>query len=342
MRIRGDNKAVAAHACTCMGACYAFSMEHTPHTGPKDFFLWVAATVSLYVSVISLLALWFELIDRTLVPAVAAGYVDPYSTGIRIAVASLIVIFPLYVYFMRQLHTDIRKHHEKKELWVRRWLLVASLFVAGLTLVIDLIVLINAFLGGEELTTAFLLKVAAVFVVVGGSFLYYVHEVKGTWEHAEGLSKAIAAMVALVVLGSVGMAFSYIGSPKTQRLMRYDAQKVSDLQSIQWQITDFYQQKERLPLSLEELKDPLRGSVVPEDPQATDGWAYQYRPVTPLSFMLCATFNFEQKKDPHIATQPLDGMYVDPAMEYWQHQAGETCFVREVDPEKFPPYAKTR
>ncbi len=317
-------------------------MEHTPSTGPKDFFLWVAATVALYVSVVSLLALWFELINRLFVDPVNGGYVDPYSTGIRIAVASLIVIFPLYVYFMRQLHTDIRAHREKKELWVRRWLLVASLFIAGLTLVIDLIVLINAFLGGEELTAAFVLKIAAVFVVVGGAFLYYVHEVKGTWEHNEGLSKIIAAGVAALVLASVVTAFMFIGSPATQRMMRYDAQKVSDLQSIQWQITDFYQQKERLPLSFEELKDPLRGNVVPSDPQEADGFTYQYRPVTPLSFMLCATFNLEQTKEETTSPRPVDGMYVDPALEYWQHKAGETCFVREVDPEKFPPYAKTR
>ncbi len=317
-------------------------MEHTPTTGPKDFFLWVAATVALYVSVVSLLALWFELLDRWLGTPSFAGYVDPYSTGIRIAVASLIVIFPLYVYFMRQLHSDIRAHHEKKELWVRRWLLVASLFIAGLTLVIDLIVLINAFLGGEELTAAFVLKILAVFVVVGGAFLYYVHEVKGTWERAEGLSKMIAGAVAVIVLASVATAFMFIGSPATQRMMRYDAQKVSDLQSLQYQITDFYQQKERLPLSIDELKDPLRGNVVPIDPQEADGFAYQYRPVTPLSFMICATFNLENVQEKGTTTpRPVD-MYVDPAMEYWQHKAGETCFVREVDPEKFPPYAKTR
>lgn len=311
---------------------------NNPTTGPKDFFLWVAATVALIVSVVSLLSLWFELIDRALGTMELSGYVDPYSTGIRVAVASLIVIFPLYLYFMRALHQDIRRHAEKRDLWVRRWLLVASLFVAGITLVIDLIVLINAFLGGEELTAAFLLKILSIFVVVGGAFMYYVHEIKGTWEKKESLSKTIGALVVVVVVASIVGAFYIIGSPREQRLMRYDYQKVNDLQSIQWQVTDFYQQKERLPESLDELKDPLRGTSIPLDPQVDEGMSYTYRKTAELTFELCAVFNTENmqgEKQP--VARPVD-MYVDPAMEFWQHRAGEVCFERTVDPEKFPPY----
>lgn len=319
-----------------------FLHMHNPTTGPKDFFLWVAATITLIVSVVSLLSLWFELIDRALGTMELSGYVDPYSTGIRVAVASLMVIFPLYLYFMRVLHQDIRAHAEKRELWVRRWLLVAALFVAGITLVIDLIVLINAFLGGEELTAAFLLKILSIFVVVGGAFMYYVHEIKGTWEKKEGLSMSIAASVVAVVVASIIGAFFIIGSPQQQRLMRYDYQKVNDLQSMQWQITDFYQQKQRLPESLEELKDPLRGTTIPEDPQADKGMAYAYRPLGALQFELCATFNTENEatKDAAMARPVAVDVYVDPSMEFWQHKAGEVCFERTIDPERFPPYEK--
>ena len=126
---------------------------------PKDFFLWVGATIALYVSTVSLLALWFAYIDRLL--GAVPRYADPFSTGIRIAVASLVVIFPLFILLTRMVHTDIRKHAAKSELWIRKWLLMLTIFGAGITMVIDLIVLLNTFLGGEELTPAFLTKVFA-------------------------------------------------------------------------------------------------------------------------------------------------------------------------------------
>ena len=143
-------------------------MEKRNGVTPKDFFLWVAAIAALYASAVSLLALWFAYIDRLI--GTVNPYMDPFSTGMRIAVAALIIIFPLYLFFTRILHTDIRRNAEKRELWIRRWLLMLTLFGAGLTMVIDLIILLNTFLGGEELTMAFLLKVASVLVVVGGVF----------------------------------------------------------------------------------------------------------------------------------------------------------------------------
>ena len=123
-------------------------MENTPikpKVTPKDFFLWLGAMVALYVSVISLLTLYFQYINH-LFPDALNYYVDPYSGAIRSAIASLIVITPLYIFLTRLLNKEIREHAEKKELWVRRWLIYITLFVAGITLAIDLIFLINTFL----------------------------------------------------------------------------------------------------------------------------------------------------------------------------------------------------
>jgi len=312
-------------------------MEKTAKTTPRDFFLWLASVAALYVSVVSLVALWFEYIDR-LFGNDPFAYIDPLGTGVRIAVASLIIIFPLYIWFTRMLHQDMRENPEKKNLWVRRWLLVLTLFVGGIVLVVDLIVLINTFLGGEVLTAAFLLKVLTVLVVVGGAFVYYVHEIKGTWEKKEGQSKMIAGVVSLVVLASVVSAFFIVGSPQTLRALRYDQQKVSDLQNIQWQVTEYWRQKEALPANLEELKDPLVGAVVPTDPQFNEGdaYVYEYRVISQSNntFELCAVFNRGSIENEIGVARPL---YSGQAEEYWTHGIGRTCFERTVDPEKFPP-----
>ena len=136
-----------------------------PKASPKDFFLWAAAMVSLYASVVSLIMLLFSYIEYAFPDALS--YVDPYSTSIRFAIASLVVLAPTFLILMRVIRSDIEGAPEKFDLWVRRWALYFTLFVAGITIVVDLITLINYFLNGD-VTTRFVLKVLVVLLVVGG------------------------------------------------------------------------------------------------------------------------------------------------------------------------------
>ena len=305
-------------------------------TTPKDFFLWAGAIITLYVSAISLLTLLFQYID-ILFEDTLNNFYDPYSGAIRFAIASLIIIFPLYIYLTRLLNEGIRKQPEKKDMGIRKWLIYLTVFVAGATIIIDLIVLINAFLGGEELTSGFILKVLAVLVVIGGVFLYYLYDLRGKWEESRKLSQTIGSLVAAVVLAVIVLGFFIMGSPATQRLVRFDQEKIQNLSSIQWQIINFYQQKERLPETLVELEDPLIGFIVPQDPQ-TEG-AYGYTVVEGLTFNLCANFNKESRdynveKPRPVRSESLARFGFED--ENWTHGEGETCFERTIDPDKFP------
>jgi len=100
--------------------------EHTKVT-PKDFFLWVGAMAALYFSVGSFIILSFEYIERLVGTTAVIGY-DPYSDSIRFAIASLIVLFPVYVIITRMLQGDIRNNPEKKNIWVRKWLIFLTVF----------------------------------------------------------------------------------------------------------------------------------------------------------------------------------------------------------------------
>jgi type II secretory pathway pseudopilin PulG len=302
-------------------------------TSPKDFFTWVAAMLALLVSTISLIVLWFEYIDRFW--SHGMQYELGYSSSIVTAMSTLVVIFPLFIWFTRMLHVSIRNAPEKKDLWVRKWLVVATVFVSGAVLAIDLITLVSTFLSGEELTTAFLMKVFSVLALMGGVLLYYLHELKGTWDTHEKESKMIGVLVSLIVIGTVASAFLIIGSPRSQRLMRYDQQKINDLQSIQSQIIDHYQRMGTVPESLEVLNDPLSYFVLPIDPQAgamrNDAVVptYSYARKSATTFSVCAVFNTETRAS----------TYADPTLEYWQHGVGEVCFDRTIDPLKFPNIA---
>lgn len=314
-------------------------MTEKPNVTPKDFFLWMGAMIALYLSVGSFVALLFEYIDRLVGKTAVVGY-DPYSGGIQFAIASLIVIFPVYLALTRMLNQDIRRAPIKKELWVRRWLVFLAVFVAGVAMLIDLIVLITTFLGGKEMTSAFLLKIAVVLLVAAGVFYYYLSDIRGKWERQERLSKTIGVVVSVVVLLSVVSGFFIMGSPYTQRLLRYDHQRIADLQTLQSHVTNYYQTTKRLPDNLDELTDPLVGTYIPTDPST--GKDYEYRPTGELSFELCATFDLPL---PEFDTERADlsdfrVRELQKTAQEWPHGEGRTCFTRTIDPERIKPFEK--
>ncbi|HEX9608683.1 MAG TPA: DUF5671 domain-containing protein [Candidatus Paceibacterota bacterium] len=306
---------------------------------PKDFFLNVAVMATLYVSAFSLITLLFQYID-TVFPREIGGYRDPYGSGISFAIASLIIVFPLYVFFTRLLNQDIRKNPEKRDLGIRRWLIYITLFVAGAAVAIDLIILLNTFLSGQELTVGFMLKVVTIVVVIGGIFAYYFLDLKRKWETEIGLSKTIGGAVTLLVFAAVVGGFFILGSPQANRLLRIDAEKIGGLQSIQWQMVSFWQQKERLPENLAELEDPLVGFILPNDPQT--GASYEYQATGARSFELCAVFNRESRNLEVPLARPAlpDTSVIYPGFDEanWEHGVGRVCFERTIDPERFPPF----
>jgi len=206
-----------------------------------------------------------------------------------------------------------------------------TVFVAGATIIVDLIVLITRFLGGEELSTAFLLKVLVVLLVAGAGFLHFLSDLRGYWNRYPGKAKMINWSVGIVVIIAIISGFFIVGTPFEARLYRLDAERVTDLESIQWQITNYWQTKESLPQTLEDLEDPLIGFVVPNDPQT--GEEYRYNVLDNVTFELCAIFDKESRKGIG-DVRPLG--LESAENQNWQHQEGETCFERKIDPDRFP------
>jgi len=99
---------------------------------------------------------------------------------------------------------------------------------------------------------------------------------------------------------------------------------------VQNYITNYWQNKEKLPTSLRDLEDPLLGTVVPVDPET--GEPYEYRVVSNLTFELCATFTTKGEDD----QRAVPMIYPPRGQDYgWQHDLGRTCFERTIDPDFF-------
>ena len=312
-------------------------MDHTQiqaKATPKDFFLWAGAMIALYVSVFSLVTLLFTYIDYAFPDPLTTYYGDPYSGTIRFSMASLIVLFPAYILLMQFIRRDAVADPTRLSIWVRRWALYLALFVAGASIAIDLITLLNTFLGGE-ITSRFVLKVVVVFLVAAGFFMHFLADLKGYWFANPMRVKMVAVGAAVAVLATVVAGFFIIGSPTSARMYTADDLKVQDLTSIQWQVVNFWQAKQKLPTNLSEVADPISGFVVPVDKQT--GSSYVYEVVSPTSFSLCAVFNKESR-----ATSGTTPTPVRPAgsEDNWQHLSGKQCFTRTIDPQRYPPNPK--
>lgn len=313
------------------------NIENKIKTTPKDFFVFIGSMVALYASAVSLLNLLFEIINASFPDALNFNY-DNFSSGMRWSIATLVIVFPLYIFLSWFTSKDIIINPQKRNLWVRKWFTYLTLFVAGVAIITDLVMLINTFLGGE-ITTRFALKVLSVFIVAGISFAYYLYDLKKRADQKTGKIKLLAWAVSFGVLASIVGGFFIMGSPMTLRMKRFDERRVSDLQNIQYQIVNFYQRKGELPENIEDIKDSLAGfGNIPNDPETN--LPYEYKKTGKLGFELCAIFGLENSKviDGNSAIfKPIrcDGFGV-PVNENWQHKAGKQCFERRIDPELHP------
>lgn len=151
-----------------------------PKASPKDVFLHLLSIITLYASAGALIDLLFAFINILFPDALLIAdswYLRSMQESVRFDISILIVVFPAYLITNWLLGKSYATTPEKKELRIRKWLIYLTLFLSALVLIGDLVVLVNNLLRGD-LTTAFLLKVLAVFVVIGGIFLYYFWEVR--------------------------------------------------------------------------------------------------------------------------------------------------------------------
>jgi hypothetical protein len=299
----------------------------------KDFFLHLGAIVTFYASAIALIALLFEAINFAY-PKITNAY-QYYFPSISLQVATLIVAFPIFLFISWLLQKSYVSDPALREAPLRKWLSYITLFVAGAVVAGDLVTVINMFIGGEELTTGFLLKVLTLLIISGGIFLYYLREIRNVITPGE--RNVWRAVALVIILGSIILGFMVIGSPAAQRERRYDTQRVSDLQSIQWQVVNYYQQKGSIPDSLTQLEDPISGFQIPTDPKTKEPYDYKLIGQSAKAFELCATFDTEggSMYGPMRPMMPIDSSVLKGS-DNWQHGAGRTCFARSIDPQLYP------
>ncbi len=303
---------------------------------PRNVFLHLFTMVALYWSAISFIVLCWQYINYHFPDVALVRYGYYYNLGaIRFSVASLIIIFPLFVLAIWFLNKIYKKESTVRESKTRKWLIYLTLFVASLVIIGDLIFTINTFLGGE-ITLRFILKAFSVLVVAGVVFSYYLDDVRKAEpsKTAKIYAWAVSAVISIAVIG----AFFIVGSPANARLAQIDQQRINDLQNIQYQVVSYWQRKGALPNKLTDLQDSISGYFAPFDPQTNQPYEYNIKDAANLKFELCATFGLSDTNGGNGKLKSAPVMYGDEFSQSWQHSQGRTCFGRMIDKQLYPLY----
>jgi hypothetical protein len=311
-------------------------MEQTVKSGPKDVFLHLFNILTFYVSVIGFITLYVGYIT-VLFPDPLNFYFTSIANSIRVSTAILFIAVPAYLITSWFLASDLVKVPAKREACLRKWLLYFTLFISAITVIVDLIIFIFNFLSGE-LTTQFFLKILVVLITAGAVFGYYIWDLKRD-DLKSKTPKILAWIVSIVVLGSIVWGFFLIGTPTDQRNRRFDDTRVQNLQELQGQIINYWQQKEALPKELSVLQDSISGFVVPLDPM--DKSFYEYKVIDKLSFELCAVFQTSSKNLSSVVQETKPMYYGASLQQNWDHEIGRTCFTRNIDPQLYKPVVNT-
>lgn len=306
-------------------------------TTPKDFFLHLGAVLALYISAGALINLIFTIINYSFSDALT-NYFSASSIAWPISV--LIILVPILYGLEWLIQRDIDKIPEKKEIWVRRWRIYLTIFLMVVLVGGDLIVLINTYLNGE-VTARFIWKVIAILLIAGSIGKYYFYSMYPKFRHANLIRRGNAWFGVVLVLGAIVGGFLVVGSPATQRALRLDSQRIGDLESLESEIVDYWQQQGRLPANLGSLVDSVSVYELPMDPELLTPYEYGIVATTSLdgaktvntSFRLCATFD-RASTDPNGGQVEL--VYPGGQPSSWAHAAGHVCFDRTIDPSLHP------
>jgi hypothetical protein len=220
---------------------------------------------------------------------------------------------------------------ERQSSGIHKWLIYITLFISGLTIAGDLISVLYKFIDGQDLTTGFLLKVLVLLVMAGGVFAYYISDATGKLTAQSRMMWRVGSGV--LVVGSIVWGFAVLGTPASQRLNKYDEQKLSDLQTINQSVISYYQTNSGLPGSLSDLTKS-GNYYIPADPQSGKFYEYVLVGQSAKAYQLCAEFN-NASNGSNGNGRSVPVVYPSGSIS-WNHPAGHYCFTETIPTSMYP------
>lgn len=324
---------------------------------PREFITYLGYTISYLVVAISFIVFSFSFIN-ILFPEIGSysswGYQSVFgSLGVF---TTAVVVFLTMVWVVLKLVQEKKTHPDSKP---RMWILQIGMFIGFVVLAITMATLIKYFFSGE-ITIRFLIKTALVFIVGIDAVLFFRHELRRVINTSRWVSTTACIGAGIVLITSIVVTFSYLGTPNVSRAIRNDQTRINDVQTLQSTITNWYQSHGELPPDLATLKKQDYYQE-PRDPEYLKGKVYTYQVIDAkkLQYQVCADFalasdnKFVIRKDRAEfangrSTTPIPVVYYDETKSgtvsetslenQWDHGAGKHCFDRIIDKKMYPLY----
>ena len=306
----------------------------TPYLHAREAFLYLVSFIALYVSAISFGFLVFGLIDHTFTDPL--DFRDRFpSTGEATAIASVIVAFPLYLFLMKRLASEMAAEPEKRRSLVRRWLTYLTLVIAAGFILGDVIALLANLLTGD-LAFLFLLKGLAILAVTACIFGFYLWDMRrsetlAVSANATNALRALLSVVVLLVIACLAYSMFLLGTPGEQRSLRFDEQRISNLRNISRNVDLYWEVNQQLPESFDDMSGQRYSIFSIHDPESNE--EYEYRAIDKAGYELCAVFTTDSAE-----SRNGDRSFSEEA---WAHGIGRKCFRLEPPqpPQLQPPPA---
>jgi hypothetical protein len=332
------------------------------HNTPREFVTYIGYIVSYLAVALSGMSFAFALLN-VIFPEVGSytslGYTDVFSAlGIF---TTAVIVFLVMVYVVVRLVKQGGTHPDSR---VRTWTLYIGQFIGYVTLAVTLAIAIKYFFGGE-FTVRFALKSLVVLLIGIDAVLFFRHELSRTDKTPAWVSMVMSVAAGVIVIVSIIGTFMYLGTPNIARSIKHDEQRVSDLQALGSNITNWYQSHGSLPTDLATLKKQDYYQE-PRDPQYAEGrvYTYQVTDAKKLSYEICGTFDlgsdnkFVVRKDratggnnyPYSpranGVMTLERRFDSGEISEtnldnpWHHGVGNHCYTKTIDTKQYPIFEK--
>ncbi len=299
------------------------------HQIARDFFVYLLTFVTLNLIAFAFGTLCFELIEHWF-PDVDTIYYSSRigSRSFQWGLAQLIVVVPAFFFLERFTQQALERYPEKRESFIRKFLIYLILGMTVLVALCDLIFAVNSFLQGE-LTIRFAARAGVILGIASLIFSYYFLEMQRDDRMVKGRKEVTATsddaadpaleqkhagqrylgwFGLILILATIATTFFITGSPHTQRLRRIDNLRAENLETLKSTIEMKYLEDGNLPKTLDEVPNAKNLS---SDPSL--GLTYEYHKAGPETFQLCTTFDTDTS---------LDKTY----RAFYQHPKGYHCF----------------
>ena len=280
--------------------------------------------------------LWYQFINKWFPLQISpyGGVFRPYADRAVIwGISTLFIIGPILFVFAAMLREAIKRNEVELHRGVRQWLTYVFLFIVVTVMVGDLITAVYYVLNGDY-STRFFLKVFTVLAISGWLISYVWLDIRSEDGLAgSALPRRMGIASAIVMLASLGVGFTLIDSPMLARAKAFDNQRASDIQQLQGGVQNYFNRYQRMPESLEELREEGMIRIYAlEDPDT--GEPYEFRVVNeqnpptgrrPIRYEICAVFTTDNRDEEEEFYGPRG-----PYGSSFLHGAERTCFEQNI------------